>query len=121
MHEQWPLPLFDRIENRVRIGLIVWVTLWFGTTVTLMGLKRDNWAMPLMLVGIAGLLMLTRATKFLQRRLLEKARRAQDQLCTQCGYYLTTETLRCSECGNVYTLADTRTAWNAAREFEKRT
>ena len=101
--------------------LIAWVTLWFATTVTLMALKRDHIAMPLMLVGIAGLLTLTRATKFLQTRMLNKAQHAQDQLCTRCGYYLTTDTLRCSECGNVYTLADTRTAWQSAREVARNT
>lgn len=118
--ERWPLPIFDRIQDRVRVGIIVWVALWFGTTVTLMGLKRDNWAMPLMLVGVVGLLALTRATKFLQARLLGKAQRSQDQLCSQRGYYLTTENLRCPECGGVYTLADTRSAWEVAREVARR-
>lgn len=119
-HIRWPVPIFDHIEDRVRVGVIVWITLWFGTTIILVRLSKENWAMPLMIVGIVGMFTLTRTTKFLQSRILDKSLRSNDQLCTNCGYDLTTENLRCPECGNVYTLADTRSAWKSVRDDPQR-
>ena len=87
----------------------------------LLNLKGASWLVaallpPLMILGIVGMVAFTRATKFLQGRMLGRALRSNDQLCIHCGYDLTTENLRCPECGNVYTLAGTREAWKNLRD-----